>query len=39
MLDKDLSFPEAVRMGAMIEPPLGVPEMPPLLEAVVGLGP
>ena len=33
VLDKDLSFPEAVRMGAMIEPPLGVPEMPPLLEA------
>ena len=37
VLDKDLSFPEAVRMGAMIEPPLGVPEMPPLLEAVAGL--
>lgn len=34
VLDKDLSFPEAVRMGAMIEPPLGVPEMPALLEAV-----
>jgi inosose dehydratase len=34
VLDKDISFPEAVRMGAMIEPPLGVPEMPPLLEAV-----
>jgi inosose dehydratase len=38
VLDKDLSFPEAVRMGAMIEPPLGVPAMPPLLEAVAGLG-
>jgi inosose dehydratase len=38
VLDKDLSFPEAVRMGAMIEPPLGVPEMPPLLEAVSNLG-
>ena len=37
VLDKDLSFPEAVRMGAMIEPPLGVPEMPPLLEAVSAL--
>jgi inosose dehydratase len=37
VLDKDLSFPEAVRMGAMIEPPLGVPEMPPLLEAVAAL--
>jgi inosose dehydratase len=38
VLDKDLSFPEAVRMGAMIEPPLGLPDMPPLLEAVAGLG-
>jgi inosose dehydratase len=37
VLDKDLSFPEAVRMGAMIEPPLGVPEMAPLLEAVSAL--
>ena len=37
VLDKDISFPEAVRMGAMIEPPLGVPEMPPLLEAVSAL--
>ena len=26
VLDQDLSFPEAVRMGAMIEPPLGVPD-------------
>jgi inosose dehydratase len=34
VLDKDLSFPEAVRMGAMIEPPLGVPDMPALLAAV-----
>lgn len=38
VLNKDLSFPEAVRMGAMIEPPLGVPDMPPLLEAVSALG-
>ena len=38
VLDKDISFPEAVRMGAMIEPPLGVPDMPPLLEAVADLG-
>jgi inosose dehydratase len=38
VLDKDLSFVEAVRMGAMIEPPLGVPEMPPLLDAVSELG-
>lgn len=38
VLDADLSFPEAVRMGSMIEPPLGVPDMPPLLEALSGLG-
>jgi inosose dehydratase len=38
VLDKDLSFPEAVRMGAMIEPPLGVPEMGPVLDALSGLG-
>jgi inosose dehydratase len=38
VLNKDLSFAEAVRMGAMIEPPLGVPEMGPLLDAVAGLG-
>lgn len=38
VLDQDLSFPEAVRMGAMIEPPLGVPEMGPLLDAVSALG-
>ena len=37
VLDKDLSFPEAVRMGAMIEPPLGVPELPPILTAVDAL--
>jgi inosose dehydratase len=37
VLDKDLSFPEAVRMGAMIEPPLGVPAMGPLLDALAGL--
>ena len=38
VLDHDISFPEAVRMGVMIEPPLGVPEMGPVLEAVAGLG-
>jgi inosose dehydratase len=38
VLDKDLPFAEAVRMGAMIEPPLGVPEMGPLLDEVSGLG-
>jgi inosose dehydratase len=37
VLDHDLSFPEAVRMGAMIEPPLGIPEMPPLLDAIADL--
>ncbi len=37
VLEADLSFPEAVRMGAMIEPPLGVPDMPSLLEALGGL--
>ena len=29
-----LGFGEAVRMGAMCEPPLGVPEMPPILDAL-----
>ncbi|WP_219417569.1 TIM barrel protein [Pseudonocardia nigra] len=29
-----LHFAEAVRRGAMIEPPNGVPEMPPLLDAL-----
>ena len=38
VLDRGLPFAEAVRMGAMIEPPLGVPEYPPLLEALAGLG-
>lgn len=31
---KDLPFSEAVKLGAMVEPPLGVPEMPALLGAV-----
>ena len=35
--EKDLSFPEAVRRGAMIEPPYGVPAMGPLLDAVAEL--
>jgi inosose dehydratase len=34
VLDKDVSFPEAVRMGVMVEPPLGVPDMSPLLDAL-----
>lgn len=34
---KNIVWPEAVRMGAMTEPPLGVPAMPPVLEALDGL--
>lgn len=37
VLDHDISFPEAVRMGAMIEPPQGVPEMGPVLDAIAAL--
>jgi inosose dehydratase len=37
VLDRNLSFAEAVRMGAMVEPPLGEPEMGPLLDALAGL--
>ena len=37
VLDRNLSFPEAVRMGVMVEPPLGVPEMGPLLDALAAL--
>jgi len=37
VLDRDISFPEAVRMGAMVEPPLGMPDMPPVLEALGAL--
>ncbi len=32
-----IGFGEAVRRGAMCEPPLGVPDMPPILEALSGL--
>jgi inosose dehydratase len=35
---EDLPFGEAVKLGAMIEPPLGVPDMPSLLRAVERLG-
>ena len=38
VLDKNIPWPEAVRMGAMIEPPLGVPEMGPVLDALSELG-
>jgi inosose dehydratase len=34
----DIPFGEAVKLGAMIEPPLGIPELPPLLEAIDRLG-
>ena len=32
-----IGFGEAVRLGAMCEPPLGIPDMPPILEALAGL--
>lgn len=32
-----LGFGEAVKMGVMCEPPLGLPAMPPILEALAGL--
>ena len=32
-----LGFGEAVKLGAMCEPPLGIPEMPPILEALASL--
>jgi inosose dehydratase len=32
--EKGIGFGEAVRMGAMCEPPNGVPEMPPILDAL-----
>jgi inosose dehydratase len=35
---EDLPFGGAVKLGAMIEPPLGVPDLPPLLAAVEKLG-
>lgn len=34
---EDLSFAQAVRLGAMCEPPLGEPAMPPILEALAAL--
>ncbi len=35
---EDLPFGEAVKLGAMTEPPLGIPEMPPLLAEIDKLG-
>jgi len=32
-----IGFGEAVRMGAMCEPPNGIPDMPPILEALAAL--
>ncbi|NAZ80374.1 TIM barrel protein [Kineococcus sp. R8] len=34
---EDLGFGEAVAMGAMVEPPTGVPDMPSILAALEGL--
>jgi inosose dehydratase len=34
---ENLSFAEAVRRGAMVEPPAGIPEMPPVLAALARL--
>jgi inosose dehydratase len=38
VLAEDITWPDAVQLGAMIEPPLGVPDYPPLLQAVEDLG-
>ncbi|MET0764912.1 MAG: TIM barrel protein [Blastococcus sp.] len=38
VLAEDVVWPEAVRMGAMIEPPNGEPAYPPLFEAIEELG-
>jgi inosose dehydratase len=38
VLEKDIVWPEAVKRGAMVEPPNGVPQYPPLLQAVEELG-
>jgi inosose dehydratase len=38
VLAEDIVWPEAVRMGAMTEPPNGVPAYPPLLQAIEELG-
>jgi inosose dehydratase len=36
--EENLSLAEAVPLGVMVEPPYGVPEMPPLLDALANLG-
>jgi inosose dehydratase len=35
--DEHLALAPAVRLGAMVEPPLGEPDMPPLLAALAAL--
>ncbi len=35
--EENVVWPQAVRMGAMTEPPRGIPDMPPVLEALAGL--
>lgn len=35
--EQQLGFAPAVRLGAMVEPPLGVPDMPGILAALAGL--
>ncbi|MCW2510434.1 MAG: Xylose isomerase domain protein barrel, partial [Modestobacter sp.] len=34
VLAEDITWPDAVQMGAMTEPPRGVPDYPPLLQAI-----
>ena len=34
---ENLSLAEGVKLGAMVEPPYGIPEMPPLLDALADL--
>jgi inosose dehydratase len=38
VVDERLGFAPAVRLGAMVEPPTGEPDMPPLLAALGALG-
>jgi inosose dehydratase len=35
--DQGLPFSDAVKLGSMVEPPYGIPEMPPLLDALGNL--
>jgi inosose dehydratase len=38
VLAEDITWPAAVQLGAMVEPPQGVPDYPPLLDAIEELG-